>query len=582
MKHYLLTWYGITDLRAALGFERGEGPIFGALRSGEFSDVVILAYSVPGKIAGVGFDRDSLSKEILEPARQAEVIDSLANTPDAHRLFEKWLKGRLKDEGLNVGVRICPSKLSALNDTRDIQRATNFALESVATEAGEKRITFYISPGTPVMAFTWAFVALTNPELDIRILASSQPSKPPEFIELPYELMAPSNRKLRVLSGDSETEFDVVFHLMGEQRMPVLLGVREFEARRHVFVTGGNYSSEVMKRFVPPGAWSEMHVNAFDPMAVKLALLKETATLPAGSKVGFNLTGGTKLMFAGAIAACRKIGGVPFYFETSQQRLIFLHDYTQRVPRGVDSCEPFLLLNDFDILTPGRWEDDPIRSKRKQLTGWLWRNRKIISRFYRQLSEINDTDGATFIPFNIRDKIYSRGCQEELLISLEKDGRAKLIAGQTQFNFAKCPDFAKYLCGGWLEEFVHLQLRELVDSGLLRDLRIGVEVTRRDRGEEYQTWPVQEFDGLMTDGKRLILVECKAGMVTADHLFKLQQLARNYGGQESHGVLIGAFPPRYKLVHDRILAARNIHGIFGRDVENGLTDLIRRILAPDR
>ena len=49
MKHYLLTWYRITDLRAGLGFERSEGPVFGALRSGEFSDVVILAYSVPEK-----------------------------------------------------------------------------------------------------------------------------------------------------------------------------------------------------------------------------------------------------------------------------------------------------------------------------------------------------------------------------------------------------------------------------------------------------------------------------------------------------------------------------------------------------
>jgi hypothetical protein len=31
MKHYLLTWYGITDLRAALGFEKSDGPILSAL-----------------------------------------------------------------------------------------------------------------------------------------------------------------------------------------------------------------------------------------------------------------------------------------------------------------------------------------------------------------------------------------------------------------------------------------------------------------------------------------------------------------------------------------------------------------------
>jgi len=49
MKHYLLTWYGITDLRASLGLEPTDGLILGALRNGNFTDVVILAYTNPDK-----------------------------------------------------------------------------------------------------------------------------------------------------------------------------------------------------------------------------------------------------------------------------------------------------------------------------------------------------------------------------------------------------------------------------------------------------------------------------------------------------------------------------------------------------
>ena len=45
MKNYLLTWYGITDLNAALGFEEHGGPILGSLRAGDYSDVLILAYA---------------------------------------------------------------------------------------------------------------------------------------------------------------------------------------------------------------------------------------------------------------------------------------------------------------------------------------------------------------------------------------------------------------------------------------------------------------------------------------------------------------------------------------------------------
>lgn len=31
MKKYLLTWYGITDLRAGLGLKKSTGPVLGAL-----------------------------------------------------------------------------------------------------------------------------------------------------------------------------------------------------------------------------------------------------------------------------------------------------------------------------------------------------------------------------------------------------------------------------------------------------------------------------------------------------------------------------------------------------------------------
>ena len=49
MKHYLLTWYGMTDLRAELGVEDTDGPVLSALKTGDYSDVVILAYTNPEK-----------------------------------------------------------------------------------------------------------------------------------------------------------------------------------------------------------------------------------------------------------------------------------------------------------------------------------------------------------------------------------------------------------------------------------------------------------------------------------------------------------------------------------------------------
>ena len=45
MKKFLLTWYGLTDFRASLGFENTIGPIAGALEAEDYCEVVILCYT---------------------------------------------------------------------------------------------------------------------------------------------------------------------------------------------------------------------------------------------------------------------------------------------------------------------------------------------------------------------------------------------------------------------------------------------------------------------------------------------------------------------------------------------------------
>ena len=42
MKKILLTWYGMTDLRAAFGLEDTTGPILGLLNENDYDDILIL------------------------------------------------------------------------------------------------------------------------------------------------------------------------------------------------------------------------------------------------------------------------------------------------------------------------------------------------------------------------------------------------------------------------------------------------------------------------------------------------------------------------------------------------------------
>ena len=50
MKLFLLSWYGISDLRAALVLDTSVGPLLNALRTGDFTDAIILAYTDPAKV----------------------------------------------------------------------------------------------------------------------------------------------------------------------------------------------------------------------------------------------------------------------------------------------------------------------------------------------------------------------------------------------------------------------------------------------------------------------------------------------------------------------------------------------------
>ncbi|HAW19515.1 MAG TPA: DUF1887 domain-containing protein, partial [Flavobacteriales bacterium] len=189
MRKYLLTWYGITDLRASLQLEKTTGPVLGALLAEDYTDVVILGFTNPSKS---GEHDNTFAPMIgglkdLSATETRNVIDVFSNTQEAHSHFIDWLQKQLLKAHKKTTVRIQPVRLEHLNDTEGIYEAATQSLDSVSSESGEKLVTLFLSPGTPVMAFVWAFAALRHPNLKKRLIASSQPGKAPENIALPNE-----------------------------------------------------------------------------------------------------------------------------------------------------------------------------------------------------------------------------------------------------------------------------------------------------------------------------------------------------------------------------------------------------------
>lgn len=577
MKKFLLTWYGITDFRASLGFENTNGPIVGVLADESYSDVIILGYTKVDKDSNDCVEVKNQFVEELASIRDAgqekdwkttgAFVSKFANTTVAHEYFINWLKAKVQDFGSSAKIQLKSEKLRELNDTEGIYACAMRALDLVVQEQGEKLVTLYLSPGTPVMAFVWAFAALGHPELKTRLIASSVIGKSAETISLPVEWLERHGVKQQSLQ-DAADGFDVTFHLFGEQRMPALLSIRQFESEHHIFVNSKDYPATCMQAFLGVRELHELFIDPWDDRAVHDRITELAKQFPEKTRIGINLTGGTKLMFAGALAAARELGAVPFYFDSRNHRVTFVDSLIRQIIKPLDSVEDFLLLNGDGLKVSEKGLPEEMLPDRRRLTEMLWRNHTKIARCYKKLSEFN---------YACKPFIFEN---ESFYFELGRDASAVVKGNGLNMRFEKWPDFAKYLSGGWFEEYVYLLCKPYEEKGVIKDLRINVKLQLNHEASvglpHLDSSLYNELDVVFTDGYSLYIVECKAGDVTQEQVMKLQNLVRFYGGVEGKGIVASCFPPNKETVQKKIRDAR-LTLCSGRSFSSQLNTLMNAI-----
>lgn len=581
MKKILLTWYGITDLRASLGIEYSDGPILSALKAENYTDVLILGYTNKEKenLEPNIFNNDLENAKInFANNKQTEVwnfINTYSNTDIAHNNFINWIKCELKKDKRNTDVSFHSVELSHLNDTEGIYDIAVQALDIVASWKVEKEVFFYLSPGTPVMAFVWAFAALRQPNLRKNLLASPIANKKPEIVSLPQEWLDWHSKQISK-QGTHIEDYDIVFHLFGEQRMPSLLGILQFQTKKHVFVNSQQYPAKIMKQFLGDSDFDELKVNPFDPSDVKDKILKYLQNISSHKNIGFNLTGGTKLMYAGALSACKKINATPFYFDIIHDKVIFLDDFKNQEIKPITSVETFITLhsNDLSISKKGHWKQiqNINLDRRAELTMHLWKYRSKISKLYRSIIPYVDDRQKFSIQKNNIQIGYTKG--HDVTIEIENK----------VFTFSNWRDFPVYITGGWFEEYIYTQFKPLLQNQIIYDLRIGLEIAFKDKEKQNNSFGLsnlknivgdtyQELDIVFTDGKKLYIVECKAGNIKSDHIMKLQNITRYFGGLKGEGILASCFPPNSQVVKKKIVDSSNISLISGKNLNYEIENL---------
>lgn len=567
MKDYLVTWYGITDFRSSLGFEK-SGPILGALADGNYTDVIVLGYSKQDDCISEA-EFESRLEEVQNsetPEDKFKFTYEYANCAAAHKHFIKFLGNKIVEMGKTISIGFIPITLSQLNDSEGIYSAAVQALQSISDLTGDRRVSIFLSPGTPLMAFSWALAAFKFPSIPKRLIASSDPRKPPMAIMPPKEWMEWNAKQNPIDQKDNN--YDVIYTLFGEQRIPALLGINQFSSKKYVFITSGNYNAQCMKDFLPTGAeFSEIRVDAFSPKDIFEEILRDAQQYSSNSRIGFNLTGGTKLMYAGAINACRKLGGVPFYVGGKDLTLVYLNDFKTEALKPIEKVDSFILLNSngLGISNHGRTGADDVDSI--DMTNEMWKSREHLNKLYFEIQQMQH-----------KDCYYS--------LSLENPTKPKIVVladsqfcistKQVDYAFEDETQFSKYILGEWFEEYIYNNLYPLYEKGKILDIRHGIKVDfsleTLNQNPNHKIY--QEMDVVFTNGKKLFIVECKTGPAELPHVERLSTITRYYGGIEGVGILAYTRKPESEILLKKISETPNVKMVAGEGIVQQIKNVI--------
>ena len=295
------------------------------------------------------------------------------------------------------------------------------------------------------------------------------------------------------------------------------------------------------------------------------ALMDELRRLAPEDELVLNLTGGNKLM---TIAFSQVLGPVVsrmIYTDTAHGLLEELPGPagTQGASWALEGVVDVPLYLRAQGMRPRVCRSDATEwvdavRRRKHLTKYLARQARALGGLFGAVnalaSQALDSRGESLVePFQ-QFREPPRGRWVDVLRRIQDEGLTRWN-GSTGLEL-KDVDAARYLNGGWLEEYAWLLARELSPD----DVRLGVE------GDWEQTRRgSNELDVVVVHQNRLLLIECKTLRlgrdlgVDSDLLYKLDSVGDDVRGLYGEVVLLSAREPspliRDRAAHHRIQVA---------------------------
>ena len=399
-------------------------------------------------------------------------------------------------------------------------------------------------------------------------------------------------------------DFSCVYHLVGEQPIPVFLSAIQFpQTTKHVLLTtNAENTSRTMTNV--DNCLKERKINvecrllggsemANDFNKLHEVLEKEIPQKPEG--VCLDITGGTKPMalVALSIAQARKIPVIYLDTQTPKKRCCWW---------GADEWKTSELEHSMDIADfvqlAGRREcvKQPETLPRRDhlvflyecqqtfkpyIEKWRRKRNELKLKKERDIKENNtskskadkafreETSKANSVLYN--DLKNDQAIDKEKWQELLED---EFISGLEHRNDG-LEEWSKFITGIWFEFYVYYKLREDYKRQGIKAIAMSVKAQNQGQDE-------QDFDVVYTDGFTFVIVECKTTPELEQEYFnKLANIRNNYSGALGRAALVTSWPREVitrgrEMMENRIKNSRELSWFRGKE---GLDLLAKNMLG---
>lgn len=276
------------------------------------------------------------------------------------------------------------------------------------------------------------------------------------------------------------------------------------------------------------------------PRAMQQAALQLANDELDGKDVIFHTTGGTKLMVLAIHQQLLNLGAGQgsyrlLYADTAHQTLSWLDEEPRQEPmKDVLTLNELLLLRGYrtsNDTRPGQMQKQA--AERAKITRFMGEKSAQLKGFLGALN--GHANAAAEGASQVREFDYLPNAQSAAGKLLKQAEQAGLVTVDEAYNLItfSSPEAAKYLGGGWVEEYVFLKFTGMLASE---------HYTKNARIVHSDTKSRNEIDGIAVAHNRALIIECKAKKQdqAQDAIYKLGQLVRQVGGLMARGLYVSA------------------------------------------